>query len=106
MIYSGLTEFDGDMVPQLALAESIETHDRIHWRIRLRKGVEFHDGKTLKADDVVYSLLRHKVPALGSKVKAVSDQIAKAKALGPLELEVRLTGPTRTCPQFSPCRTF
>ena len=100
MIYSGLTEFDGDMVPQLALAESIETHDRIHWRIRLRKGVEFHDGKTLKADDVVYSLLRHKVPALGSKVKAVSDQIAKAKALGPLELEVRLTGANADLPSI------
>ena len=40
----------------MELAESIE-HDRAKvWTIKLRKGVKFHDGKTLTADDVVYSL--------------------------------------------------
>ena len=53
MIYSGLTQFDARLRPKLALAESIETRDQTLWRIRLRKGVTFHDGKSLTAADVV-----------------------------------------------------
>src|SRR5262245_27845917 len=57
MLYSGLTQFDAHLTPQLALAESVETSDRVQWNINLRKGVQFHDGKTLTSSDVVYSLL-------------------------------------------------
>ena len=49
---SPMFSLDERMAPQLALAESIE-HDRATvWTIQLRKGVQFHDGKTLTADDV------------------------------------------------------
>src|SRR5579871_3392427 len=75
MIYSGLTQFDEHLTPQLALAESLETSDQTVWRIRLRAGVQFHDGKELGPADVVYSLLRHKQPATISKVKTIADQI-------------------------------
>lgn len=92
MLYSGLTEFDGALTPRLALAESIETSDRTRWHIRLRKGVAFHDGSELTSTDVVYSLLRHKIPALGSKVKTIAEQIVEAKATGRHELEVWLAG--------------
>jgi len=100
MVYSGLTQFDERLRPQLGLAESIESADRTTWTIRLRKGVEFHDGSSLSADDVVFSLLRHKDPAVGSKVKTVADQIAEARATGPLEVEVRLTGPNADLPSI------
>jgi len=92
MLYSGLTQFDGRLTPQPALAESIETRDHITWRLRLRKGVEFHDGKPLTSADVVYSLLRHKDPATASKAKAVADQFADARADGPNEVVLKLTG--------------
>ena len=46
MIYSGLTQFDSNLRPHLALAEDIQTSDRTLWTIRLRKGVQFHDGKS------------------------------------------------------------
>jgi peptide/nickel transport system substrate-binding protein len=98
MLYSGLAELDTHLAPQLALAESIETSDRITWRIRLRSGVEFHDGSSLTAQDVVYSLLRHKDPAVASKAKPVADQIASATAVGRRELEVRLEGPNADLP--------
>lgn len=98
LLYSGLTQFDGQLRARPGLAERIETRDNIVWRIVLRRGVTFHDGKSLTADDVVYSLLRHKDPATGSKAKAVAEQFASARRTGPLELEVRLIGPNADLP--------
>ena len=43
------------------LAESWEpSADASQWRFNLRKGVEFHNGKTLEAQDVVWSLNLHR----------------------------------------------
>lgn len=100
MLYSGLTQFDGRLTPRLALAESIDTRDRILWRIRLRKGVQFHDGKTLTAADVVYSLMRHMNPLVGSKVKSVAEQIVEARAVGTDEVLVRLASPNADLPSI------
>ena len=55
-IYSGLTQFDGELNPLPALAESFDTDDQQVWVFNLRKGVEFHNGKPFTAEDVVYSL--------------------------------------------------
>lgn len=98
LLYSGLTQYDGALRAQPGLAEAIKTDDNIVWTIRLRRGVQFHNGKTLTADDVVYSLLRHKDPAVGSKVKAVAEQFASARRIGPLEVELRLSGPNPDIP--------
>jgi len=98
MLYSGLTQFDARLTPRLALAESFETRDRIRWRIRLKKGVQFHDGRTLTAADVVFSLMRHKDPRVGSKVKAVASQFAEARAIGTDEVELRLASPNVDLP--------
>jgi peptide/nickel transport system substrate-binding protein len=45
---------------EMVLAESIEpVKGRADvWDVHLRKGVEFHNGKTMTADDVVFSLMR------------------------------------------------
>jgi peptide/nickel transport system substrate-binding protein len=40
------------------LAEGVESKAPDHYVIRVRDGVEFHNGKTLSADDVVYSFRR------------------------------------------------
>ena len=100
LIYSGLTQFDAGLRPQLALAESIESSDRTRWAIRLKRGIEFHDGAPLTAADVVYSLMRHKLPALGSKVKTIAEQFVEAKATGRYELELRLAGPNADLPSI------
>ncbi|WP_294323137.1 ABC transporter substrate-binding protein [uncultured Sphingomonas sp.] len=98
MLYSGLTQFDGKLRARMALAERIETRDNIDWYIRLRRGVTFHNGKTLTARDVVHSLLRHKDPATGSKVATIAEQIQGARATGPLDVHLRLTGPNPELP--------
>ena len=63
MFYNGLTELDSHLGAQMALAESLETKDATVWVVKLRKGVQFHDGKALAPADVVYSIMRHKDPA-------------------------------------------
>src|SRR6266540_3700154 len=48
------------------LAESITPNKKGDiWTIRVRDGIEFHNGKTLGADDVIYSLKRLINPKLG-----------------------------------------
>ena len=40
------------------LAESVTQDAPDTWTIRVKQGITFHDGKTLSADDVIYSLTR------------------------------------------------
>lgn len=77
MFYSLLTQLDRNLIPQLELAERIESSDQINWHIRLRKGITFHDGATLTAQDVVWTLMRHKNPATGSKMAQIAEQFAE-----------------------------
>lgn len=98
MIYNGLTELDSKLGAQLALAQSIDTKDAKVWVIKLRSGVQFHDGKPLTPADVTYSILRHKDPATASKAKTLADQIKEAKATGPNEVTITLEGPNADLP--------
>ena len=52
LVYPGPTG-----VVQMHLAESMEPNsDATAWTVRLRHGVEFHNGKPLTADDLMYTL--------------------------------------------------
>lgn len=55
-----LTEVDenGNLIPELA--ESFESPDAKTWTFKLRQGVEFHNGKTMTADDVIASINHHR----------------------------------------------
>ena len=87
MFYNGLTRLDEKPLPQMELAESIANEGALRWTIKLRKDVQFHDGKPFTSADVVYSLLRHKNPAIRSKVQSVAEQMAEVKATSPHEVE-------------------
>ncbi|HAF42232.1 MAG TPA: ABC transporter substrate-binding protein [Sphingobium sp.] len=98
MLYSGLTVMGADLIARPALAERIVSDDQIVWHVRLRRGVTFHDGATLTSQDVVWSLLRHKDAAIGSKMATIAEQFAQVKAAGPLDVVIRLTGPNADLP--------
>lgn len=98
MFYSGLTELDEVLNPKLALAESIAHDKATVWTIKLRKGVQFHDGKELTAEDVVFSLKRHHDPATASKAKALADQMKEIAATGTHEVKITLAGPNADFP--------
>lgn len=98
MLYSCLTAFDGHLVPQPALAERFESRDAKRWTFKLRSGVVFHDGRPLCAQDVVFSLMRHKDPATVSKAKIFADQIDSVRVSAPGEVEVLLHEPNADLP--------
>ena len=58
--YDTLTEVDanGEAVPSLSESWEI-SEDGKTWIFNLRKDVEFHNGKTLTANDVIWSLQQH-----------------------------------------------
>jgi len=75
-IHGQLTEIlpDGQLAPQLA--ESFETGaDPSEWIFKLRKGVEFHNGQSLTADDVIASLARHRGEASASAMKSFMEEV-------------------------------
>jgi peptide/nickel transport system substrate-binding protein len=98
MFYNGLTVLDGNLAPQLALAESMENDKATVWTVKLRRDVEFHDGKKLTAADVVYSLMRHKDPKVGSIAKILAAPIETVKETGPNEVQITLAAPNADLP--------
>ena len=98
MFYNCLTELDSHLGAKMALATALETTDATVWVVKLRPGVQFHDGKSLAPADVVYSIMRHKDPATASKAKTLADQIKEVKATGPNEVTITLEGPNADLP--------
>lgn len=98
MFYNGLTVFDEHLTPLPDLATSIDTKDATVWTIQLRKGVTFHDGSPFGADDVVFSLMRHKDPKSSSVVRPIAEQFKSIAVKGPHEVELTLTAPNAELP--------
>jgi len=59
-VYEGLVALDRSLRLAPSLAASWSNPDVTTWSFRLRPGVRFHDGSTLTAEDVVYSIVRLK----------------------------------------------
>jgi peptide/nickel transport system substrate-binding protein len=75
-----LTEVDdkGNILPELA--ESWDSlPDAKIWRFNLRKGVEFHNGKTMDAEDVTFSINHHRDQNSKSAAKGIVDPIEVIK---------------------------
>ena len=78
-----LTELDaqGNLVGSLA-TEWSSSPDAKEWTFKLREGVEFHNGKTMTAEDVIASLNYHRGEASTSVGKPVMDAVTEIKADG------------------------
>ncbi len=59
-VYESLTRYSPKMEIEPALAERWSMINPLVWRFHIRKGVRFHDGLPMSADDVVFSLERLK----------------------------------------------
>lgn len=58
-IFDGLVQFDQTLAIKPALAEFWRaSRDGLTWTFNLRKGVQFHHGRVVTANDVIYSLTR------------------------------------------------
>ena len=98
MFYNGLTVFDEQLNPLPDLATSVESSDAKVWTVKLRKGVTFHDGSPFTADDVVFSLERHKDPKNSSVVAPIAGQFEEIKATAPDEVRITLSAPNSELP--------
>ena len=96
-----LLEFDRDFkLVETGLAESVEADGKLGYVIKIRSGVEFHDGKTFGADDVVYSLQRLTDPklALDGGTGLLSVDRKNIKKLDASTVRIGLTRPDTTIP--------
>jgi len=74
-------DYQNQLVPELA--ESWDpAPDAATWIFKLRKDVEFHNGKTLEAGDVIYSINHHRGKDSKSAAKGIVDPIQDIKADG------------------------
>ncbi|CAN7547440.1 ABC transporter substrate-binding protein [Mesorhizobium sp. LjNodule214] len=92
--FNHLTEIDssGNIIPELA-DEWSSGKSPAEWTFRLRKGVEFHNGKTMTADDVIASINYHRGDNSKSAAKPFLDAVEDLKADGPDRIQVRLKAP-------------
>lgn len=95
-MYDSLTEWDKDLLVKPALAESWETPDAKTWVWHLRKGVKFHDGNEVTADDVKYSIDQQaNPPPPGIKV-AQYPSIVSTEVVDKYTVKFNMQGPDPT----------
>lgn len=93
-LFNTLTELDDDGSLKPGLAISWEAREQAaQWIFQLRDGVIFHNGKTLDAADVVYSLNHHRSEDSPSAVRGYMSQIRDITAVGHDQVEINLESP-------------
>ena len=93
-VFEGLTRFmgDGSIVP--GLAESWEiSDDGLTYTFKLHDGVTFHDGTTMDAEDVKFSLDRARAEDSVNAQKALYTGIADVEVIDPLTVKLTLSEP-------------
>jgi peptide/nickel transport system substrate-binding protein len=93
-IFEGLTRFmsDGSVVPGLSESWEISA-DGLTYTFKLRPGVTFHDGTTMDAEDVKFSLDRARAADSTNAQKALFAGIAEVTVVDPLTVQLTLAAP-------------
>src|SRR3954454_15742396 len=103
-----LTFDDQYQLTQDGLATNVTADTPTQYTIELRKGIEFHNGKTMTADDVIYSLQRigTKGNGLTGYAATASMDIANIKKVDQYTVRLPLKTPDSTVPQTLASYTF
>ncbi len=100
-VYNTLVEVSPELRPEPALAESWDANDSAdEWVFKIRKGVEFHDGRSLRAEDVVFSIRRVMDPDVGSGGKAFVSDIEDIRVDDPHTVRIKLQSANVDFPMF------
>ncbi|WP_300038454.1 ABC transporter substrate-binding protein [uncultured Roseobacter sp.] len=93
-VFEGLTRFmaDGSVVPGLASSWEI-SDDGLTYTFTLRDGVTFHDGTTMDAEDVKFSLDRILAEDSANAQKALYAAISGVEVIDPLTVRLTLSEP-------------
>ncbi len=94
MFYGSLVRLQDDLSYKPELAEEVLTNDNAtEWTFKLRKGVEFHNGKTMTADDVLYSMNRHVGPESASTGATLFSMVDRWEKVNDHEVRAVLNSP-------------
>lgn len=112
MVFDGLLDYDSGTTIQPRVAESLPTvsADGLTYTFKLRKGVKFHNGRELVADDVAYTMTRVLDPKtaspgagffLGIKgaqefIDGTATSVEGIKVIDPYTVEFTLSSPDVT----------
>src|SRR6266849_3120821 len=95
-IYQPLLQLNANAQTEMVLAEEITPNGSTsEWTIKLRKGITFHDGKPLTADDVIFTfqrILNPKAPLTGATPLGPVD-LPNVKKVDSLTVQVPMTSP-------------
>lgn len=87
-----LVDANGKLVP--GLATSWRAVDDTTWEFKLRRGVKFHDGSEMTADDVLFSLDRPAtLTASPGPFTSYTRQIVAKKAVDPYTVQLKTATP-------------
>jgi peptide/nickel transport system substrate-binding protein len=95
-VYDSLVGLDDamELTPGIATEWSYQGDNT--WRFKLRSGVKFHDGSTMTADDVVFSIMRERTAPLYA---AQFGDISEAKKIDDTTIDVVSKGPDPILPR-------
>jgi len=93
-VFEGLTRFasDGSIIPGLAQSWVI-SDDGMTYTFKLAEGVTFHDGTTMDAEDVKFSLDRARAEDSANAQKALFASIADVEAVDASTVKITLSAP-------------
>ena len=93
-VFEGLTRFasDGSIIPGLAQSWVI-SDDGLTYTFTLAEGVTFHDGTTMDAEDVKFSLDRARAEDSANAQKALFASIADVEAVDASTVKITLSAP-------------
>jgi len=96
-LYEPLLRWDANYEIEPSVAESATPNgDNTQWTLRLRDGVEFHNGKTLTAEDVMFSLGKvtdPQKPGSGGTELAKILELKNSKIVDPKTILLQLNQP-------------
>lgn len=97
--YNNLVQYGSDLSVQPELATSFESNSNAtEWNFEIRKGVRFHNGKPLTAEDVLYSMRRHQGEDSKSTIKTVLASVGEWKKTGPYAVKAIMNTPNSDLP--------
>lgn len=98
LVFGSLLELGDDLRPHPALAERLEQPDPLTYVVTLRRGVRFHDGHELTADDVTYTYRQYLDPAFVSPWKGAFRTLASVEATDRYQVRFTLKSPFAAFP--------
>jgi peptide/nickel transport system substrate-binding protein len=77
LVWDTLYGIDNTLTPRRQMVEAEEVSaDRLTWTFRLRPGLKFHDGESVRASDAVASINRWAArDAMGQMIKAIENEL-------------------------------